>query len=114
MGLERLLMLAEASGKEFREEKVDLYICTMGESAYDKIFPIALELRRKGLKVEIDHMSRSVKSQFKYADKISAKFVATIGDSELESGKVALKEMVTGNVEEVELSVQGILTKFSL
>ena len=46
-------------------------------------------------------MERSVKAQFKYADKIGAKYVAVIGGNELAEGKANVKCMATGESESV-------------
>jgi histidyl-tRNA synthetase len=46
-----------------------------------------------GISCETDHMQRSFKAQFKYADKINAKYVIALGDNELETGKVTVKKM---------------------
>ena len=111
MGLERVLMLMEATGVEIpKENSVDIYFATMGEKAYEKAFALSSALRRKGVKCEIDHMERSVKAQFKYSDKIGAKYVATIGDNELEKGEVALKKMSDGSLETV--SLDGFVERF--
>ncbi len=97
MGLERVLMLMEASGVEIVDnETVTLYIASMGEIANKKAFELAYNLRKDGISVEIDHLNRSFKAQFKYADKIKAKYVIAIGDNELESGTCTLKLMSTG------------------
>ena len=112
MGLERVLMLIEATGATIPEEKqVDLYFATYGEAAYEKAFALANELRSNGLKVELDHLGRSIKAQFKYADKIKAKFVITIGDNELESNNIVIKEMATGTQTQAELTKDSILDK---
>lgn len=112
MGLERVLMLAEASGAVIPEEKpIDIYFATMNQVAYEKAFVLANALRQKGLKVEIDHMGRSVKAQFKFADKIKAKFVATLGEDEIASGEVVLKNMADGQGEKVKLTEEEILAK---
>ena len=111
MGLERVLMLMEATGVGIpKENPVDIYFATMGEKAYEKAFALSSELRRKGVKCEIDHMERSVKAQFKYSDKIGAKYVATIGDNELEKGEVALKKMSDGSLETI--SLDGFVERF--
>ena len=68
----------------------------MGEDAYVKAFETVLALRKKGLIAEIDHMGRGIKAQFKYADKIGAKFVGVLGTDELSQGKVKIKRMATG------------------
>ena len=66
-----------------------------------KAFELAIALRDKGVFVEIDHMERSVKAQFKYADKLGAKYVAVIGGNELEEGRANVKCMATGASESV-------------
>ena len=48
-------------------------------------------------------MERGIKAQFKYADKIGAKYTITIGDDEIKTGKVSIKEMATGNTKELEI-----------
>ncbi len=102
MGIERVLMLMEAEGVEIpKPEPVKLFIATMGEAAYNKAFEIVTALRRAGVKAEIDHLGRGVKAQFKYADKISAEYVATIGDNELIEGHLKVKRMSDGSVFDV-------------
>ena len=51
------------------------------------------ELRDDGVRAECDVVGRSVRAQMKYADKLKAKFSVMIGDSELETGKVQLRDM---------------------
>ncbi|MBR5900695.1 MAG: histidine--tRNA ligase [Clostridia bacterium] len=97
VGIERLLMLLENSGVNLPvNEGVKLYVASMGEKEYQKAFEIATKLREQNVSVEIDHMQRGIKSQFKYADKIGAEFVAVIGSTELEQGVVKLKKMADG------------------
>ena len=105
MGLERILMLMEASGVDIADnETVSLYIASMGEKANKKAFEIAYNLRKDGVSVEIDHLNRSFKAQFKYADKIKAKYVIALGDNELESGVCSLKLMLTGESKQIKLN----------
>ena len=104
MGLERLLLLMENTGVAFPEEgSVDIYIGSMGTKAGIEAANIVNSLRAEGFKAECDLCGRSVKAQMKYADKIGAKLSCIIGDSELEEGKVKIKNMGTGEAEEVEL-----------
>lgn len=105
LGLERLLLLMENCGIEIPDRnKTDLYIATMGEKEYQKAFEIAYALRQNGVAVEIDHMGRSIKAQFKFADKISAEYVAVIGETELAENSVKLKKMSDGSETQVALS----------
>ncbi len=103
-GLERLLLLMENTGVAFPEEQKPLiYLAGMDESSRALCFKIAAELREKGVCAEIDLMARSVKAQLKYADKIGAKHVAVIGESEMQSGEVSLKKMSDGSVRTVKI-----------
>ncbi len=103
-GIERLLLLMENTGVPFPEETAPLiYIAGMDEKSRAQAFKTALDLRGKGVSAEVDHMQRSVKAQLKYADKIGAKFVAVIGESELESGVLNVKKMSDGSCASVKL-----------
>ena len=101
-GIERLLIVMEQSGVEIpRNEAVTAYFAGMDDISREKAFELTVLLRRNGIAAECDHMRRSVKAQFKYADKTGAKYVAVIGGSELEKGAVSVKNMATGETEEV-------------
>ena len=104
MGIERLLMLMEAENVIIPErENVKLYIATMGYAAYKKAFEIVSALRDKGVKAEVDHAGRGIKAQFKYADKIHAENVVTLGENELASGIAQIKHMADGSLKEVKI-----------
>ena len=62
------------------------------------------ELRLKGIRAELDHMDRSVKAQFKYADKTGVKYVAVVGEDELKNKTVNIKNMSDGTQETVNIS----------
>ena len=101
-GLERLLIVMEQSGVEIpNPDKPTVYLAGMDEQSRNKAFLLAVELRSQGVLTEIDHMSRSIKAQFKYADKIGAKYVAVIGESELLEGAMNVKNMADGTSEKV-------------
>lgn len=105
MGIERLLMLMEAENVVIpMHENVKLYIASMGDEAYKKAFEIASELRDKGVKAEIDHAGRGIKAQFKYADKIRAENVVTLGENELSTGVAQIKNMADGKLTEIKIS----------
>lgn len=104
MGLERVIMLMEQKGINFpNEEGVKVFIASQGENGYKKAFELCYKLRSLNITCETDHMSRSFKSQFKYADKIKAEYVIAIGDNEIGSGVVAIKKMSDGSIENVEI-----------
>lgn len=97
-GLERLLL----AGINAPEAPVpEIYIGGMDGQSRLKAFEIVNGLRAKGVAAECDLMERSVKAQFKYADKIGACYTAVIGESEMQSGKCNLKNMADGTATEV-------------
>lgn len=101
-GIERLLMVMEQTGVQIPEErKPTVYFAGMDDACRQKAFELACQLRANGVYAEIDHMERSVKAQFKYADKIGAKYVAVIGGNEIAEGTMNVKNMQNGESEKV-------------
>lgn len=90
-------MVMEEQGIEFaHDEPVELYICSIGRESDKYALRLSSYLKNQGITCEINHCGRSAKAQFKYADKIGAKYVLTVGDSELESGTAEIKNMDDG------------------
>ena len=103
MGIERLILVLESLGLEIGEPYAPtVYIAPMCDGAKSLALTLANDLRSKGVSAEFDIMDRSFKAQMKYADKLSAGFMAIIGEDELKAGKVAVKNMKTGEQESVD------------
>ena len=93
-GIERLLLVMEATGAPIPEAKgPKVYLAGLDDGCRKKAFALAQELRAAGISAETDHMGRSVKAQFKYADKLGAEYVAVIGGNELAAGVMNVKRM---------------------
>ncbi len=104
-GIERLLLLLETSGVQIpNDNAVKIYFAPMGENETKKAFELTALLRGQGIVAETDHVGRGIKAQFKYADKIGAKFVAVIGSNELACGEVKVKDMNDGSEETVKFT----------
>lgn len=102
--IERLIAALEAEKVELPiQQGVDCYIVAMGEEA--KAYGVRLlhQLREAGISSEKDYLDRKVKAQFKSADRHQAKYVAVIGENELQENKVNVKDMATGEQEEVAI-----------
>ncbi len=96
IGIERLLIYLETKGIEIKDEnQLDVYVASNTDNE-NYIIKFVSSLRRKGFSVESNLMDRSLKSQFKYADKINAKFVIAIGEEEIGENKLTVKNMATG------------------
>ena len=103
-GLERLILVLENTNSLKAEKEISkIYIAPMGENAKAKATQIVDNLRSCGIKAETDLMNRSVKAQMKYANKIGVEYVVVIGDSELESGVVEIKDMANSTSEQIKI-----------
>lgn len=104
LGLERLILTMESQGCEFEPPKTcDLYIAPMDEAAVPVAMQLGQKLRYSGYQVEYDLMQRGLKAQMKFANKIGASFVIVLGETEMQTKTVKLKNMQTG--EETELAL---------
>jgi len=97
LGVDRALLAAEAEGVIGSDAFVsDLFIIPLGEGAKLQALTIASSLRLKGKVVEIAFGDRALKGAMKGADKSGATYVIVLGESEISTGSVELKEMKTG------------------
>lgn len=101
-GIERMLLVLENTGKPVpAEPPLTAYVAGLDEEGRRAAFALANELRQAGISADVDHASRSVKAQFKYAGKIGARFVVVIGADELASGEYTVKDMQTSASERI-------------
>ncbi len=104
MGITRLILAMKACGVEIVNDNAPkVYIAPMGEAATIRAARLVEDLRRSDIYAELDLVSRSLKAQMKYADKKSAAYTVILGDSELESGRVQIKDMKNSTQTEVGL-----------
>ncbi len=97
LGLERLLLVLENLNKlNACEEHTDLYVLPIGENAKEYALSLVSKLRSEGISAETDIMDRGIKAQMKYADKSGARYVVALGDDEIASGTIKLKNMSDG------------------
>lgn len=113
LGLERLLLVLDKQGIELPvEESLDVYIAVLGSGANDKALELVQAIRYQGFKAERDYLGRKIKAQFKSADTFKAKTVITLGESEVESGQVNVKNNATR--EEVTVSFEELTKNFAV
>ena len=94
----------ENSGVPFPEDKgPEVFVAGMDENSRAAAFAMVNKLRTEGVSAECDHMGKSLKAQFKYADKIGARYVIALGSNELECGECNVKCMADGSVRAVKL-----------
>ncbi|MBQ1965134.1 MAG: ATP phosphoribosyltransferase regulatory subunit [Clostridia bacterium] len=103
-GLERLVAVMKERGLFPELPRDGVYVAAMGQGAVLSANRLASDLRALGLRAETDLMERSLKAQMKYADKTNARFVVVVGDNEVQTGKITVKDMAGGEPFETTLS----------
>lgn len=105
LGAERLLLTLEANGVEIgNPNHTDIFVVTIGDKAKLKSFSILKDLRDNHISADKDHLDRSLKAQFKYSNKINAKYTIVIGEDELDKDEATLKNMETGDQKLIKIS----------
>jgi histidyl-tRNA synthetase len=95
MGLERLIMSIPNAQDLAADIRPEYFIAPIGDAAFDHATLLARKLRAGGKRVYLDFDGRSLKSQMRLADKIRAKNVLIIGEEELKTGSLVLRDMAT-------------------
>jgi histidyl-tRNA synthetase len=104
LGIERLLMILEARDFSFKEnETLDVFIITFDKETKYEAMKYANKLRNEGISVDIDHLERSFKAQFRYSDSLDSKYTIILGPDEIENQIFSLKNMKTGTQVEIEM-----------
>jgi histidyl-tRNA synthetase len=111
-GMEPLLLAMEKEGVVRKDEnRLDVFLATLGEEAKRVGFKLVDALRNQGLSCEMDFLSRSLKAQMREADRLQAKYVLILGEDELKKKIITFREMATKEQKEVALDeVSGTLT----
>lgn len=110
IGMERLVLLHDSMAPNAFQKELDVFIAYLGEKTKKASFKLGHDLRMRGVSVEMDYESKSLKSQLKRADKLGARFTAIIGEEELESGRVKLRNMDESTEEEFDIEALNELT----
>lgn len=96
LGIERLMIVMEAAGAYMPENPApDVMIAFLGDRGRQHAQKLVHDLRKQGLQAMLDVAERNLKGQFKYADRIRANYTVVIGDDEIDSGELTLKDMRT-------------------
>lgn len=92
IGVERLLLALEYGGLDNIEfNPVDVYIFGASDNEKEYIMKLANDLRGSGFKIDVDYESKSFKNNFKRADKLKSKFVIIIGEEEVKTKVLTVK-----------------------
>ncbi|HSK69401.1 MAG TPA: histidine--tRNA ligase [Candidatus Limnocylindria bacterium] len=105
IGTERILLeLANRGITPPSSSPADVFVASPGADTRQQAFSLCMALRDAGIRAESDHLARSLKAQFRYADKLGVRFIAVLGSDEAARGAARVKAMDGGQEEEVPLS----------
>ncbi|MBF0494149.1 MAG: histidine--tRNA ligase [Candidatus Omnitrophica bacterium] len=99
VGMERLLLVIKE--ENYPAVKPGILIIALDEKSHKEAFKLTNKLREAGIKCDMDHSGRSLKGGMRKADKEKREKVIIIGENELASGMVVVKNMVTGEQKSV-------------
>jgi len=112
LGFERTMLALEAAGVDIpAPARADIYVARVDDSMTAVVVEAVQMLRDAGLPVEMDHLGRSLKAQFKHADRLGARFVTVIGPDEFAEGEVTVRDM--GTKEETRVAIGVLATRLS-
>jgi histidyl-tRNA synthetase len=113
LGIERALIALQAlASTETAHRKAGAFIVTLGDKARSERAPLLAQLRSQSIVIDTDYSGKSMKAQMRAADRSKARFAVIIGDDELGRGTVQVKDMETGEQQEISVNeLSGVLNK---
>lgn len=102
IGEERVVELLEEQGR-VEVDGPDIFLAPLGREAEEKAFMWLQELRKVGLRCEMDYRPSGLKAQMKHGDRLGARKVLIVGQDELAKGKGILRDMSTKSQMEISL-----------
>ena len=105
LGLERLLLVMQNLGVSIEDlSNPQVFIAYIGDQAEDVAFQLANQLRLNGIHTDIELLNRSLKAQFKYANKIQADYVIVVAEDEIKNQVYTIKDMRTAQEEKLDFT----------
>ncbi len=108
VGYERIMLALDAAGVTLADALAPtVYVACVDDTVRDTAFDVSCRLRDAGVRTLGDLQGRSLKSQFKVADKAQARLCVVVGPDEVAAGRLTVRDMCTH--EEGELTIDGIV-----
>lgn len=110
-GIERLMTALEYENKlPNNNNNLDIYVIPMSETEKNYSIKITNILRMNGFKTDIDTINRNIKSNFKQADRLGAKYIIIIGEDEIKNNNLTIKDNNTKD--EFKISIDDLVDFF--
>ena len=116
LGLERLILLLEATGKFPKPKLTDIYVVVLDSSLFNHALVLVERLRDQandlnlGLEIVLNCSGGSAKSQFKRADKSQAKLAIILGEEEIQQKEVLVKFLREAEKSPVKIKEEELMT----
>ena len=101
-GMERILLAL--GDKNSSEKTTQVYIVGLGDAVRTTVIKLAEDLRKNNIRTDFDVLRRSLKAQMREANKSGAQIAIIIGDQELEQGKAEVKNLSSGDQNQIEIN----------
>jgi len=103
LGVDRTLLALRAEGVTAGDPaRCEVFCVPLGEAAKDRLVLLAAQLRAAGIRVDLAYGARGMKGAMKAADRSGARVALVLGERDLESDRVGLKDLRTGEQREVK------------
>lgn len=102
IGQDRLMLAVEQAGQLKAGDRLSAYVAWMGEGALPPAAQLVQELRGEDVSAEISYEPIKLKKSLGVANRLGARFAIIVGEGELAAGRYQVKDMTTGQQEEVE------------
>jgi len=110
-GFDRVMeALKNQNTKQPLKNRLEVFVAPISSETKLNAFEIAQKLRKKGIPTDVELVGRKLKKILSFADNSGARFVVLVGARDLENGEVTIKDMETGNQEQIPIeSVADVL-----
>ena len=108
LGVDRILLAAEAAGSAPEGARLECYVIPLSDEERPLAVRLVRALRDADIAADMPYVERSLKNNLKAADKLGARFAALIGKAEREAGTVTLRQMTSGEQEDVPLDAVAL------
>lgn len=104
-GFERILQTMLAQNVQLPSPyRPTIFFIPLGQKGRSICFSLTHYLRQQNVSAEMDLLERKINKAMQHANNINAKYVCVIGDNEVETGTIELKEMISGTVSKLPIS----------
>jgi histidyl-tRNA synthetase len=109
LGIDRTVLALEAENVEVTTgDQIQIYFVALGESAKSLVYETMMQLRKSGVRSDMAYGDRGLKGAMNSADKRGVRFVAVVGDNEIKTKQIEVKNMNEGKSTLVTLAVKDL------